>query len=115
MCGVPVSFIDFRLKVISRSPLWLVGNVVTFHPRGPGSIPDLLICILAFIITGHIGMTFYKENPIESKDPFSMERRTKHPMRLSGLNPSDEAYANSKWCYDTPGAVHPEQVVLISV
>ena len=30
-----------RLKLISRSPLWLGSNIVTFHPGGPCLIPDI--------------------------------------------------------------------------
>jgi hypothetical protein len=39
-----------------------------------------------------------------------MEHSSEGPRPLSGLDPSDEEYAKSKWCYDTPGVVHPDQV-----
>ena len=29
----------FRLKLISRSPIWLVSNIVAFYPGGPSLIP----------------------------------------------------------------------------
>lgn len=68
---------------------------------------------LAFIhisFSGHIGMTFQGKKPVPGVDPFSMKHFSEGPRPLSGLDPSDEEYANSKWCYDTPGVVHPDQV-----
>ncbi|KAJ9597758.1 hypothetical protein L9F63_011366 [Diploptera punctata] len=64
-------------------------------------------------LIGHIGMTFYEKEPVESTDPFSMGRAPQYVKPLSGLNPSDKDYAMSKWCYDTPGVVHPEQLFLL--
>lgn len=68
---------------------------------------------VAFIHTpfsGHIGRTFQAERPDSGLDQFSMKTYTEGSRPLSGLDPSDEDYAQSKWCYDTPGVVHPDQV-----
>lgn len=62
-------------------------------------------------LIGHIGMTFRTKKPVSALDPFSMGHSSEGPRPLSGLDPSDEAYARSKWCYDTPGVVHPDQVI----
>ncbi|XP_069697754.1 nitric oxide-associated protein 1 [Periplaneta americana] len=62
-------------------------------------------------LIGHIGMTFYTKTPAVNADPFSIERKVENPRVLCGLDPADETYAKSKWCYDTPGAVHPDQVI----
>ncbi|PSN49800.1 hypothetical protein C0J52_01392 [Blattella germanica] len=63
-------------------------------------------------LIGHIGMTFHQKKPEEQLDPFSMNRRNvKEVTPLSGIDPSDEAFQKSKWCYDTPGVVHPDQVI----
>lgn len=60
--------------------------------------------------SGHIGMTFQKKKPAPGMDIFSMRRFPEGPRPLSGLDPLDEEYVRSKWCYDTPGVVHPDQV-----
>lgn len=62
---------------------------------------------------GHIGRTLEKkEKPVSKQDPFSTDLR-KPPAdtkSILGINPKHERYALSKWCYDTPGTVQPEQV-----
>ena len=65
-----------------------------------------------FKITGYVGLTFYTKEPVETRDPFSLGHSWKHSTALPGLNPSDGDFARSRWCYDTPGAVHPDQVGL---
>jgi hypothetical protein len=60
--------------------------------------------------SGHIGRTFQAKKPQPGLDPFSVKNYQQGPRPLSGLDPSDEEYAESKWCYDTPGVVHPDQV-----
>jgi hypothetical protein len=61
--------------------------------------------------SGHIGMTFQKKKkPVPGKDIFSIHHFPEEPRPFSGLDPLDEEYAQSKWCYDTPGVVHPDQV-----
>jgi len=61
-------------------------------------------------VSGHIGMTFQKKKPIPGMDIFSMRQFPEEPRPFSGLDPLDEEYVQSKWCYDTPGVVHPDQV-----
>ena len=39
-----------RLKLISRSPLWLETKIVAFHPRGPSLIPDIILIYALFLI-----------------------------------------------------------------
>ena len=39
-----------RLKLISRSPLWLGSNIVAFHPEGPSLIPDIILIYALFLI-----------------------------------------------------------------
>ena len=61
-------------------------------------------------VSGHIGMTFQKKKPVPGLDIFNMRQFPEEPRPFSGLDPLDEEYAQSKWCYDTPGVVHPDQV-----
>ena len=39
-----------RLKLISRSPLWLGSNMVAFHPWGPSLIPEIILIYALFLI-----------------------------------------------------------------
>ena len=39
-----------RLKLLSRSPLWLGNNIVAFHPGGPSLIQDILIYALFLFV-----------------------------------------------------------------
>ena len=62
--------------------------------------------------SGHIGRTLEKEERVEKNDPFTTDMR-KLPVEtkpIMGINPNHDQYALSKWCYDTPGTVQPEQV-----
>ena len=47
------------LKLFSRSQLWLVENVIAFHPRGQGSIPDRPILIYALFLILPSNSTHY--------------------------------------------------------
>jgi len=73
---------------------------VSYHP----------LVFINIRFSGHIGMTFYRKKPALGLDPFCMDRSSEGPRPLSGLDPSDEEYTKSKWCYDTPGVIHPDQV-----
>ncbi|MPC61774.1 hypothetical protein E2C01_055850 [Portunus trituberculatus] len=67
--------------------------------------------------TGHIGRTLEKkEKPVVKQDPFSTDMRKPPADTKSvwGINPKHKQYALSKWCYDTPGTVQPEQVGIIT-
>lgn len=48
---------------------------------------------------------------IESKDPFSVNHNSTNvkPIKM-GIDDKDPMYILNKWCYDTPGVVHPDQV-----
>ena len=41
---------DLRLKLISRSPLWLGSNIVAFHPGEPSLIADIILTYALFLI-----------------------------------------------------------------
>lgn len=63
-------------------------------------------------LVGHIGRTFSTEESIvEGRDMFSVKG---HPHSLAktniGIDEHEKAYTLSKWCYDTPGVLQPEQV-----
>ncbi|XP_045130401.1 nitric oxide-associated protein 1-like isoform X2 [Portunus trituberculatus] len=65
-------------------------------------------------LTGHIGRTLEKkEKPVVKQDPFSTDMRKPPADTKSvwGINPKHKQYALSKWCYDTPGTVQPEQMI----
>ena len=88
---------------------------VCMHECTCGARPLCHIVILSPIFiyvyfSGHIGMTFQKKKPLPGRDIFSMQQGLEEPRPFSGLDPLDEEYARSKWCYDTPGVVHPDQV-----
>lgn len=62
------------------------------------------------MLIGHIERTFSAEEPVtETKDIFSLKGQTKE-LKI-GINEKDTLYKFSKWCYDTPGVVHPEQIL----
>lgn len=60
-------------------------------------------------LIGHIDQTFRAELPRESNDSFGMGRsREPHAPKLDA---TAKQFASSKWCYDTPGVVQPEQTL----
>ncbi|XP_050077001.1 nitric oxide-associated protein 1 [Anopheles maculipalpis] len=61
-------------------------------------------------LIGHIGRTFEKEQE-ETFDQFSLTQRSGAPTPILTLNEKSEKYINSKWCYDTPGVVQPDQIL----
>lgn len=67
-------------------------------------------------LMGFIGRSFNEKNYKEfSGDPFSytMTSGFTSPGRKMGIEENSEQYILSKWCYDTPGVVHPEQILSI--
>lgn len=67
---------------------------------------------------GHLGQTFYKPKGASENDkldPFSSVAIKVDPNRTTssslGLDEKDPRFANSKWLYDTPGVVHPDQSI----
>ncbi|XP_035784238.1 nitric oxide-associated protein 1-like [Anopheles albimanus] len=61
-------------------------------------------------LIGHIGSTFQRPRE-ESFDSFSVTQRNGANVPILTLNEKSETYAQSKWCYDTPGVVHPAQIL----
>lgn len=60
-------------------------------------------------LIGHIGRTFEKEK-VETRDPSSQSHESGYSGTIATLNEKSEKYANSRWCFDTPGVVQPDQV-----
>lgn len=78
-----------------------------------GDKPRFTNNMLIGTLAGHIGRTLEKEKSVIKQDPFSTDMR-KPPAdtrSIRGINPKHEQYALSKWCYDTPGTVQPEQMI----
>ncbi|XP_039285095.1 nitric oxide-associated protein 1 [Nilaparvata lugens] len=64
-------------------------------------------------LQGRIGRSFtdvYRLQP-DLADPFAANRRTNRKESKFGLNPNDPAYRDSRWFYDTPGVVQPDQII----
>ncbi|KAF5298147.1 hypothetical protein FQA39_LY02571 [Lamprigera yunnana] len=64
-------------------------------------------------LMGHMDRTFtlemYQE---EEQDPFSIKGHANASGQTKiGVNENNPIFAASKWCYDTPGVVHPEQII----
>lgn len=63
-------------------------------------------------LAGHIGRSFknvYKVKP-DIDDPFAANQRGKKKEKF-GLDPNDREYKDSRWFYDTPGVVQPDQII----
>ncbi|XP_058444789.1 nitric oxide-associated protein 1 [Malaya genurostris] len=60
-------------------------------------------------LIGHIGRTFTEEQT-ESSDHFSVAQGGTGNVPILTLNEKSDIYINSKWCYDTPGVVQPDQI-----
>ncbi|KAI8427051.1 hypothetical protein MSG28_014692 [Choristoneura fumiferana] len=65
----------------------------------PREIPSLI---------GHIGRTF--SDPMDFEDDFS-DSVAEKKRKMMVLDEKHELFASSKWFYDTPGVVHPDQVL----
>ena len=48
-----------RLKIISRSPLWVESNIVAFHTGGPSLIPNIILIYALFLIVKVISFLLY--------------------------------------------------------
>lgn len=59
-------------------------------------------------LIGHIGRTFEKVEDL--KDPASHSHSSGYAGKILTLNEKDERYIQSKWCFDTPGVMHSDQV-----
>lgn len=60
-------------------------------------------------LIGHIGRTFDKVE--DFSDPASFSQSSGFGDRILTLNERDERYVQSKWCFDTPGVMHDDQVI----
>lgn len=62
-------------------------------------------------LIGHIGRTYEQQKP--SRDPFAFSQKNVTPTDfiIPVVNEKVEKYRDSRWCYDTPGVVQPEQVL----
>lgn len=76
---------------------------------------------LKHFVLGQIGLTFYnplgKDDVIKQDkiDPFASDAVKVNRNRVTssnlGLDENDGQFANSKWMFDTPGVVHPDQSI----
>lgn len=55
----------------------------------------------------YVGKTFRKLDYEEGADMFQIKRAADQ----TGLNEKDRDFAEGRWCYDTPGVMHPDQVL----
>lgn len=65
-------------------------------------------------LIGHIGQTFSKTNDSdrETKDSFSVAGNANASGKLKmGINENVPEYALSRWCFDTPGVIQPDQII----
>lgn len=65
-------------------------------------------------LIGHIGQTFLKTNESdnETKDHFSVAGHANASGKLKmGIKENSEEYALSRWCFDTPGVIQPDQII----
>ncbi|KAL0850650.1 hypothetical protein ABMA28_012403 [Loxostege sticticalis] len=58
------------------------------------------------VLIGHIGRSFSGPPMTDSASDLAERRR-----KMMVLDEKDELFANSKWFYDTPGVIHPDQVL----
>ncbi|XP_065332422.1 nitric oxide-associated protein 1 [Cloeon dipterum] len=62
-------------------------------------------------LRGHVRKT-YELSQNQVKDPFKLpSSRATDFTPPAGINPEDEAFLQSRWCFDTPGVVYPDQVI----
>ncbi|XP_063696997.1 nitric oxide-associated protein 1 [Culicoides brevitarsis] len=62
-------------------------------------------------LIGHIGRTFIPSKE-RHKDPFSVNLGSGNEKNvIPVVNENHEDYMHSKWCFDTPGVVHNEQIL----
>lgn len=60
---------------------------------------------------GHIGRTFYSKSEfIEQNDLFT-EGKYNRAEQQFGFDETKEEYKYSRWCYDTPGTIQPDQIL----
>uniref|UniRef100_T1ISI0 Uncharacterized protein n=1 Tax=Strigamia maritima TaxID=126957 RepID=T1ISI0_STRMM len=65
-------------------------------------------------LMSHVGFTFYNPDVLRNReDNFSMNPSLDPNSDDGGkvFNPNNQEFTDSKWCYDTPGSVQPNQIV----
>ncbi|XP_057663003.1 nitric oxide-associated protein 1 [Diorhabda carinulata] len=64
-------------------------------------------------LIGRIEHTFPKHNTgTEKLDGFSVNQNVQMKgITKLGINPNNPEFALGRWCYDTPGVVHPDQIL----
>ncbi|KAJ8920237.1 hypothetical protein NQ315_011898 [Exocentrus adspersus] len=65
-------------------------------------------------LIGRIGQTYSRDNDtdVEVKDCFLMSTKTNDPGNVRmGIDENHPEYALSRWCFDTPGVVQPNQIL----
>ncbi|CAG9804661.1 unnamed protein product [Chironomus riparius] len=60
-------------------------------------------------LIGHIGRTFEKIE--EHSDPAAQSHTGGYAGKILTLNENEERYIQSKWCFDTPGVMHSDQIL----
>ena len=50
------------------------------------------------------------EKDLEKADPFAINATKTPGIPTVAFNPNHKDFLESKWCYDTPGTVSPQQV-----
>ncbi|EFN77969.1 Uncharacterized protein C4orf14-like protein [Harpegnathos saltator] len=62
-------------------------------------------------LQSRIGKTFISKSKLQqSNDPFAIEKYSKNMQKL-GFDETKDEYKYSRWCYDTPGTIQPDQVL----
>ncbi|XP_012270544.1 nitric oxide-associated protein 1 [Orussus abietinus] len=61
-------------------------------------------------LQGDVGRTFRPKRVLQNADAFAVEPYREN-MTTRGINEKQSIYALSRWCYDTPGTVQPDQVI----
>ncbi|XP_032679628.1 nitric oxide-associated protein 1 [Odontomachus brunneus] len=62
-------------------------------------------------LQSRIGKTFQPKSKLQqTKDPFAMEKYTANTQNF-GFDETKEEFKYSRWCYDTPGTIQPDQIL----
>lgn len=61
-------------------------------------------------LIGHIGRSYDHDIDAPPVDPSSQSHNSGFGNNLLSLNEHSDRYKESKWCYDSPGVFHQDQV-----
>lgn len=68
-------------------------------------------------LMGYVDKTFSVDSSLdENSDLFAVSaqsRRDSNSAPNVGIDENDPLYMLSKWCYDTPGVIQPDQVIVL--